>query len=234
MPELHGKAYDLYIKSYGEETYQRFCDDGGKCHGGICVESPETTRIPFCHRPAHDVESIFWTLLVRLIRAMPASPIADRVSRKAIYLNDWLMDHEIPAYPSSDDDSRDLILEWKNFRFEEVLHPGLRSKGLGEMLEQLAAQVMPEYCYLDPMPRSDHLHEAFRRILLNCLANLKDVELDPLNERRVVPTAGKKRPADTAADPTISKRQKTEGSQNFSEPRSWHCQACTGTSSGTK
>ncbi|KAG7444290.1 uncharacterized protein BT62DRAFT_995335 [Guyanagaster necrorhizus] len=67
------------------------------------------------------------------------------------------------------------LLTWPQQQWERALHPRLKS-----LME-------PEYGFLDPPPADDHLHEAFQRLLLNQIHDLKeDIELN-VEELRSLP-----------------------------------------------
>ena len=53
-----------------------------------------------------------------------------------------------------------------------ALHPKLSS--LSGMMTKLSYQVAPEYGRLETQPPQEHLHEAFRRILLEQILSMND------------------------------------------------------------
>ncbi|KAI0788742.1 hypothetical protein C8Q75DRAFT_807477 [Abortiporus biennis] len=72
MPQLTGDAKEMYIKTYGQETYEKYLDSGNTFHGRTYTKSSEKDRNhKFTHRLDHDAESTFWLLLCTLIRAQP-------------------------------------------------------------------------------------------------------------------------------------------------------------------
>ena len=74
MPTLDGQAKEKYIKAYGAETYNQWCDIDGKHGGKAPVGDINNVEMPsFTHKPCHDVESTYWTLLYSLVKAHPAS-----------------------------------------------------------------------------------------------------------------------------------------------------------------
>ncbi|KAI0076778.1 hypothetical protein K474DRAFT_1191151 [Panus rudis PR-1116 ss-1] len=165
MPELRGKAFELYIQTYSRATYDKYTDKDGTSHGGRFSEEDALT---FHHRPDYDVESIFWVLFVSLILAFPAG--TDDASPNSSFCYVWRVfrDHTI----SKDGDTRLAPLLYSVAEFKEALHPRLAS--LAPLLRKLAGQVIPEYAYLSHPPPEDHLHEAFRRIILEHIVGMDD------------------------------------------------------------
>lgn len=211
MPSLTGKALELYTRAYGQDQYEMFSDRDGKFHGGLPPSSPSgtlRTDIAFSHRPTHDVESIFWTLMVTLLLALPAeSREVEEFRYPAKDARRWLIDHNIT---DEEDDRRGPMLKWDDDEFEFALHPGLREVGLGQLLVELARQVRPEYMYLEPRPHQDHLHEAFRRILLDYIVKMpksSDVKLDT-SASRVIIDDEDKRKAETVLWMPAAKRSR--------------------------
>ena len=165
-------------------------------HGGEPPEGEDdTVDLPFTHKPCHDVESIYWTLLYSLVKAHPAGAPVE-VSFPGVHLaNQLVFQHTIPSHSNQpgegEEFTRSLFLSTPPYPVEQALHPTLRNHGLGMLLYQLAAQVLPEYTHLHPQPPADHLHEAFRRILLDFIVTLdtdpsRDVALDPDVSRQIM------------------------------------------------
>ena len=55
--------------------------------------------------------------------------------------------------------------------YRKVLHPGLAE--FDPLITELANQIYLEWQFLSPKPPPDHLHEAFRRILLKRITDLE-------------------------------------------------------------
>jgi hypothetical protein len=196
MPELQGKAKQLYLKAYGQTVYDSSTDKGGIFHGG---NSTRVIQESFLHRPRHDVESVFWTLLSSILRVYPkgADPEANTAGELSIALK-HLDSHIIHSH---EPDNRGSLLNWTETAFETVLHPKLAS--LAPMFAAMCAQIRPEYAYLSPSPRREHLHEAMRRLLLQQIVDM-GVDAIPLDPRAVrVPTVNGK----PAQEPRILKRK---------------------------
>ena len=188
MPTLKGEAKERYISAYGAETYEQWCDRDGSMHrGGPPETDDEDADVPFKHMPHHDVESIFWTFLYALVFAQPADAPAEVSLHWTVReMKSTVLGHTIQGHSERDaDDSRMVFLLMSSrIAFDQSLHPALQRRGLGSLLQQLAAHVLPEYAHLDPPAPVDHLHEAFRRILLNFIVDLdahpdRDISLNP-------------------------------------------------------
>ena len=185
MPQLSGKAKDAYIKAYGQDMYDEYSDKTSETvHGRGQPKLYEDPR-PFTHRPDHDVESIFWVLLFTLLLATPKDS-QEKPSRIFYAVIKRMMYHTID--PDEIIDLRDrffhlTLQEWSNL-FHHKLSP------IVPMMDALADQVYPEYGLLDPPPKQDHLHEVFRRILLNQILLMEDnIPLAPGVLRNPDPTA---------------------------------------------
>ncbi|KAJ3550514.1 hypothetical protein NM688_g5060 [Phlebia brevispora] len=195
MPELSGKARELYDEAWGAASYEEYCDRDGRCHGSVVPDKDalevlfdKLTTEPLCHRPRHDVESMFWTLFVTVLKAVPKSDLHD--AQSGAFIRTWgiFEQHAIGPLPSFVSDSRDSILrdlieEGPRF-LSSVLHPAFVKTPLPRVLVKLAHHIAPEYELLEGIGKADHLHEAWRRLLLECLAEIDgspglDVELDP-------------------------------------------------------
>ena len=178
MPVLEGKAKEKYVAAYGARAYEECCDDGTTIHGGELLPGVIEGQVPFTHKPRHDMESIYWTLVYALLKARPAGAPRETTLRSAVKtVQRVLLQHTIrsSAHPQ-DDDERLVFLLYRETRVERILHPMLQRRGLGSLLYQLGQQVLPEYAYLDPAPPVGHLHEAFR---CNLLGFIVDFEAHP-------------------------------------------------------
>ena len=171
MPELDGKARDesQYVKRYTQETYDEYSDKASGTVHGRTRPVPPMIPPPFSHRPDHDIESIFWVLLFTLILALPQGsyekPLPNFYEGLAM-----IRDHTIDKNKKVD--VRDWFFHLLPEEWSELFHPKLSP--LVPMMEALAEQVYPEYGLLCPPPNEDHLHEAFRRILLKQILSMKD------------------------------------------------------------
>lgn len=167
MPELNGRAKEVYVKSYGQETYDAYTDIH-TVHGRERLIDPPPTP-EFYHRPDHDVESIFWVLVFALITAKPEDA-PDEPTPTFFEAMEWFQTHSIKEVMLTD--SRNPFLNLSHKHWAEILHPRLAS--LIGMMQELSTQVRPEYGLLQPPPAEDHLHEAFRRILLKQILSMND------------------------------------------------------------
>lgn len=171
MPELHGQAKEVYLKAYGQATYDAYTDVAANTYhrGRLPRPQPDLTSRLWTHRPDHDMESMFWILVYSVILAKPLGA-SDEPSQAFADAWDTFKNHTIVN--DRDNDRRSSFLTG----FEEFWMRTLHSKlsPIAEMMVLLAHQVRPEYGYLDPPPKSDHLHEAFRRILLEQILSMED------------------------------------------------------------
>ncbi|KAL4245116.1 hypothetical protein ABKN59_009864 [Abortiporus biennis] len=190
MPRLHGKVRQIYEKFYGKENYEKYNDnEDGTYHGGVLPEDPNShfpSNDEFYRQPRHDVESVYRLLVATLVRAAPPGRLESENSHSLRELGRyWAMFEGEPHHCTMNNIPR----------FEDVLHPSLRS--LAPMLSSLTAQINPEYAYLIPPPPVDHLHEAFIRILLKEIVEMKDqgraIPLEPRNERPIIELNGRPR-----------------------------------------
>lgn len=218
MPILLDKAKKLYIQAYGEEMYRKFCDAEATFHGSTPRQGTSDVDgiTPFIHRPSHDVESVFWTFLLTLIAALPSGELLEesnmhpRVKEIAIFL----YGHTIKSRAGGPYvDERAGILDWPVFSFEHAVHPKLRKRGLGKLLQRLALQVRPEYALLETAPPVEHLHEAFRRILLEYIVDHEEdcnIELNTEHQRDIASAASndKKRQREDVVDISSNKRSR--------------------------
>ena len=198
MPQLHGRAKEKYIATYGEEEYEAYNDKAPDMfHGSSFTQSPEEDNLPqFTHRPDHDMESLFWVLLVTLILAKPLGE-PDKVTPHCSSTWKILSNHVIDK---DEEDYRNIILTKPLSAWKPILHPKLAS--LAGMIHKLAHQVVPEYGLLDYEPKRDHLHEAFRRILLEQILSMDDdpIPLTPNVSRDPDPVKNK---ADATPKPDV-------------------------------
>ncbi|KAF7431130.1 hypothetical protein PC9H_006850 [Pleurotus ostreatus] len=145
----------------------------------------------FQHLPRHNAESVFWVIVVFLLRALPRGehPKKDKNNKWLIFIWDYIASHEIMPYPGkfpTDDRTTFLNLGgWEHF-----LHAKLGR--LVPMMEELVMQVKPEYSHLPTPPDDLHLHEAMQRILLKYsvkFAGASDIPLDAKRGRVVYTTS---------------------------------------------
>lgn len=214
IPILRGEAKKKYIAAYGAQMYNEWCDEGGKMHGGEPPEAAdEDADLPFTHKPCHDVESIYWTLMYTLVKARPAgSPSEDSLPEGVDMVNSLVGQHSIQGQSDEerDDMKRSLFLLTPSVMLDRTLHPMLKKSGLGDLLQKLAQQIAPEYAYLDPPPPVDHLHEAFRRILLETIV---DIELHPHKNVALDPDSGRTfaKNSDRTGGKSLGKRTYEDG-----------------------
>lgn len=169
MPELEGRARDIYIEFYTQETYDLYSDEDDDTVHGRNPPKRSHSSLPFSHRPDHDVESIFWVLVFAVMTALPKGAV-DTPSQAFYEGMKYLRGHTIEEGALGD--SRDWFFFRDSNDWKRMLHSKLSP--IAKMMEDLAMQVYPEYGLLYPPPRPEHLHEAFRRILLNQILSMED------------------------------------------------------------
>jgi hypothetical protein len=174
MPELQGNAKGRYMQTYDQVLYDSFSDRDGLYHGGVVSDDPQEV---FLHRPRHDIESVFWTLLSSILRVSPTGCTPQENTNPEFSAVIHTLDSHVIGRCRLD--SRELILDWREESLQAALHPKLAS--LAPMLVAMGTQIRPEYGYLSPSPRTEHLHEAMRRLLLQQIVDMGSdaIELDP-------------------------------------------------------
>lgn len=135
--------------------------------GGESGKAKSADQAPiFQHLPRHDAESVFWVIVVFLLRALPLGqrPKKDKNMKHLIPVWKCIASHEIKSDPGNFPfDLRAMLL---SCGWEQNLHKELGR--LAPMMDELVKQVKPEYSHLPARPPDDfHLHEAMQRILLN-------------------------------------------------------------------
>ena len=181
MPELSDEARTLYVRAHGEARYERYNDSGGTRHGALPPDMDEEFNPPppFFHRPEHDVESVYWSMVSALLRVHPKG--VDRETHADTnMIQTWnlLLSHEIPDKGSTSTDPRQMIVSktqdpWRGLFFDEM-------KDVGTLLWQISRHIAPEYALWGDGLQPDHLHEAVQRLILKFLVEHKDpIELEP-------------------------------------------------------
>lgn len=180
MPELSGKAKELYLEAYSQDTYDQYTDSNDTWHGVPRTLQQEVKNTQYRHQPRHDVESWFWSLVSILLLALPKKSTQKdqregRPNERAQFT--WGRQRGQRMGPADKDeiplDSRDVLLAYTEDDWAQALHPVL-APTLAPLLTQLAQQIRPEYALLTNAPHQEHLHEAVRRILLRHLAIMED------------------------------------------------------------
>ena len=230
MPELHGETKDLYIKAYGKDRYNKYAEEApsippefmdfaknypqvvvtsrGTIHGG--GPPPRWSKyvnIAFTHRPEHDVESVWWTMMSTLVQVHPANrPQEDFVPSALKSLWKEFSEHAIFANSSSQDDSRGHIIERTIEDWLNVFEPFPEMVDLAHLLHDISCHVKSEYALWDPPPpHPDHLHEAVQRLILQYLVDHKDKDVKLTGD----PT--RLRPVDRKISPPDPKAVKADG-----------------------
>ncbi|KAI1786564.1 hypothetical protein LXA43DRAFT_1064488 [Ganoderma leucocontextum] len=233
MPELSEKARDLYIGAHGKERYERHNDTKATPHGA-CPPDPEEgfeTPPTFCHRPEHDVESIYWSMVSALLHVRPVE--AEGEPETTEYFQDawkFLLWHKIPDADEGYHDQRQLFLNQKARDWGKLFLGGM--KDIGTLLWNISRQVRPEYALCGDGLQRDHLHEAVQRLILQYLVDHDDIALVP---ERLRPIPEKSKPTVTRPSKQVTTKGSGAGSAAKSRAtRASRASENTGTGSATK
>ena len=183
MPTLTGEAKDLYVKAYGQDRYDRFTDKD-TFHGGKPPARQPKTLPTFVHRPAHDAESIYWTMVAALLRVHPKSAEREQFASEMVAMTwDTLHGHKIPVQPLLYRDHRNVIFTFGENVWQTHFFPEMSD--VATLLHDISRQLAPEYEFWSPRPPEDHLHEAMQRLILQYLVEHRDqpIPLDPDYQR---------------------------------------------------
>ncbi|RPD61735.1 hypothetical protein L227DRAFT_592819 [Lentinus tigrinus ALCF2SS1-6] len=193
MPTLTDEAKRLYVKAYGQHRYDQFTDKNPDTfRGGKPPKRWPNPLPPFVHRPCHDAESIFWTMLAALLRVQPKSAALEPYAHPLVAeLWATLYAHKIPDKPQFYRDNRNALLMTVDEDWVDYFFPEMRDVAL--LLFDISRHIAPEYELWTPKPPDDHLHEAMQRLILQYLVDHRDqpIPLDPDNLR---PTGTEARP----------------------------------------
>ena len=181
MPELSDEARALYAGVYGEARYERYNDRDGTRHGARPPDMDEEyeTAPQFFHRPEHDVESVYWSMVSALLRVHPKGVDKEAEAAENM-ISTWtlLLGHKIPKKGFVDSDSRQAIVTktqepWRGLFLDKM-------KDVGTLLWKISRHVVAEYALWGDGLQPDHLHEAVQRLILQYLIDHKDpIELEP-------------------------------------------------------
>jgi hypothetical protein len=165
MPQLEGRALELYEKHFGQARYQEY----NECRKDkpLCKRS----KLPRAclHQPRHDVESYFWIISIFLLQAIPEQDVV-RMDDTLVEYQEGMWALQVGAALRRGGNFRTEFLTAQTDYYRNLLHPGLAK--FAPLIAELAHQIRPEWQFLRPPPPADHLHEAFRRILLKWIVNL--------------------------------------------------------------
>jgi hypothetical protein len=165
MPQLEGRALELYEKHFGQARYQEY----NECRKDkpLCKRSelPQACL----HQPRHDVESYFWIIFMFLLQAIPEEDVV-RIDDTLEEYREQIRIIQGAAAARTGGGVRTAFITDQVRYYRDVLHPGLTK--FAPLIVELAHQIRPEWQFLKPQPPADHLHEAFRRILLKWIVDL--------------------------------------------------------------
>ncbi|TBU25404.1 hypothetical protein BD311DRAFT_790439 [Dichomitus squalens] len=196
MPRLTDDALNLYIAVHGQERYDRYNDQPGapECHGGRPpTENPDDVddaKLPaFVHRPEHDVESVYWTMVYALLGVQPvASPREDYASHACADVWKILLSHDIPDdEPDDAEETRGVIINARKSKWLRLFCRDMQDVAV--LMWRISQHVRSEYALWEGRLKRDHLHEAVQRLILQYLVDHRDnpIELDPEHLRPTDP-----------------------------------------------
>ncbi|KAI0692227.1 hypothetical protein BC835DRAFT_1416708 [Cytidiella melzeri] len=188
MPTLEGLAKDLYVKAYGSDVYDTWTDKPGQVHG--VKPTPKAGAgydMAFEYREEHDVESLFWVFIYTVLLATPeendpvdTAEVQQRKAQKVQVALRCFREVKTGCYF----DSRDTLLRMSKDNWEAVLPATLAP--VIPLIMGMICHIWPEYARLEEQPAPGHLHEAFRRLLLDFIVNMDDpIALKPGASRYV-------------------------------------------------
>ena len=171
------------------------------------MKAKKVPIVPFAHRPEHDVESVWWTMMSTLVRVQPANrPQEEFVPTSLSLLWQAFSEHAIMADPSPLHDRRSTILARRIEEWLSDFAPFPELQDVGRLLFAIACQVRCEYALWDPQPpHPDHLHEAVQRLILQYLVDHKDKDV------KLTGDPSRLRPVDKEVPPPDSKAVKANG-----------------------
>ncbi|KAI0372441.1 hypothetical protein BV20DRAFT_71775 [Pilatotrama ljubarskyi] len=190
MPTLAEEAKELYVRAYGQDRYDKYCDDASTYHGGIPEELSEDTwgssarcrGIRFHHRWEHDVESVYWTMYSALLRVRPRGYLDDERMKDTLHCY-WRMlrSHEFLERTHQEcenlpQDTRTPLLDCDHDAFLRPFPPIMQD--VSRLLFDIAQHVRISYAAMSVPPKhEDHLHEAVQRLILDYLVRHRE---DPI------------------------------------------------------
>ncbi len=181
MPELSDEARTLYVSAYGGARYERYNDRNGTCHGARPPDAYKEfkTAPQFHHRPEHDVESVYWSMVSALSRVHPKG--VDKEAQAADNMTStWsiLLSHKIPNRGLRRADPRQTIITQARDAWEDLFLDDM--KDIGTLLWKISQHIIADYALWDDGLEPDHLHEAVQRLILQHLIDHKTpIELEP-------------------------------------------------------
>lgn len=171
MPELSEKTKTIYIKAYGHKEYDAWTDKPGLVHGVAAKITGTNECYKRCEE--YDVESLFWVFISTLILASPICEyVEDKCAATIAKLAEALTCFESAQCNGYDGDTRDVLLQWTEQDWREALPKALDP--VIPLVIALARQISPSYALLAKQPVTGHLHEAFRRLILDFIAEMVD------------------------------------------------------------
>lgn len=161
FPELECKAKELYIAAFGQDYYDLYLNKVNN--------SPESKKFdgstPFKHEAWHDCESFLWVLANELARAWPKGKEEELTAEASVFIL-ALENHNF-----GDSDNRLGYFLCSIGKWEKILHPDLAF--LAPLICTLFSYFSVEWSAWPELPE-DHGHEAFKRLLLKAIVELRE------------------------------------------------------------
>lgn len=170
MPLLEGTALQLYELHFGLSRYNSY----NECRQSTLLASNDIPKPWTClHQPRHDAESYFWMISFFLLQAIPAED-SDKPDHNLEAFRAAMQSLRVgAAAPVGGGKMRSVFFTYEE-EYRLFLHAGLTS--FAPLIAELGEQVYIEWQFLSKQPPSDHVHEAFRRILLKWIVKLEDAK----------------------------------------------------------
>ncbi|KAI0681738.1 hypothetical protein C8Q76DRAFT_804477 [Earliella scabrosa] len=141
-------------------------------HGGTPPPYAEPSDVPknqvlqFHHRPEHDVESVFWTLIAVLLRVHPHGHAREQyvpVTLRVLW--EQFSAHKISDEPTTQQDSRHPIFTRSLDDWQSDFAPFPQMRDLGTLLYEISLHVRSEYAlwYLVDHPKDIKLNPKILR-----------------------------------------------------------------------
>lgn len=161
FPELEGKAKELYIAAHGLEHYDQYLNEVNS--------SPEVKDFdgstPFKHEAWHDCESFLWVLTYELARAWPKGKEEELTAEASGFIL------ALENHSFGDSENRLGYFLCSVGKWEKILHPDLAF--LAPLIRTLFSYFSIEWSAW-PELAEDHGHEAFKRLLLKAIVELRE------------------------------------------------------------
>lgn len=164
LPKMKPATKEWYIKTYGQEHYDRYWGAMEKDESEYRKYDPE--KYHYSHRAFHDAESFAWVIINELLKAWPEG-FEEKLTRHSCNYINALDEHEFGC----DYDSR-LIFRgvYSPKGWENLMHPRLAC--LSPMVYKLANYFSVEWLLWPELPE-DHGHEFVKVLLREAILDMQ-------------------------------------------------------------